>query len=350
MPSQNAAAAEPRRHRYVPRFLMKNFAIERKAGHFQIWTFDKETGRSFRTAVENVAVESDFNSLERGGVRISLEAAMGMIESEAAAPIVKILERRSLSGLTPAHRTALDVFCALQFVRGTATRAQFSHLISEVTKRTKSLARSQDLEVAEEETADEEPKLLAFQLISEELRELARHFSSKDLLLFEAAEGTEFILGDNPIAMQNERDFGPYGNIGLALPGIEIYLPISARYSLGFYCPTILASFRDGMRKADGIIAQARLQMAIGSLPVANAAKATLLQTEQIRTRISQMPTAHDAGAPLPTGPDLVVRLNSLQVKWAERWLLGPSTNFDLARRMITANAAYKSGMRFSVA
>src|SRR5690606_10624968 len=138
-------------------------------------------------------------------------------------------------------------------------------------------------------------------------------------------------------------------NIGLALPGIEIYLPISPRYSLGFYCPTILASFRDGMTKADAIVAQARLQMAIGSIPVANAAKATLLQAEQIRTRISEMPTAHADGVPLPTRPDVVVRLNSLQVKWAERWLLGPSTNFDLARRMITANAAHKSGMRYSV-
>lgn len=349
MPSQKVAAAEPRRHHYVPRFLMKNFATERKTGHFQIWTFDKETERSFKTAVENVAVESDFNSLERNGVRVSLEAGMGMIESAAAAPIVETLERGSLAALTPAQRQALDLFCALQFVRGTATRARLSDLISTVTRRVATLAQAQGVERADHDSPSDESKVVAFQLISEQLQELARQFSSKDLLLFEAVEGAEFILGDNPIAMQNERDFGPYGNIGLAVPGIEIYLPISARYSLGFYCPSILAGFREAIKKSERAIADARVRITIGSNSAAEMAKATLVQAEQIRGRISRMPTAHDEGSPLPAETDHVVRLNSLQVKWAERWLLGPSMNFDLVRRMITANAAYKSGMRYTV-
>jgi hypothetical protein len=119
---------------------MKNFAVERKRGQFQIHTFDKETERSFRTAVEKVAVESDFNALDQDGVRISLEAGMGMVESEAAILIAAIVRGGRLPDFSPSQRMTIDLFCALQFIRGTATRAQFSHLISSVNRRMRAIA------------------------------------------------------------------------------------------------------------------------------------------------------------------------------------------------------------------
>lgn len=326
---------------------MKNFATQRRAGHFQVWAFDKATDRLFRTAVENVAVESDFYSLDQSGVRLSLEAAIGMVESNAAAPIAEILERRSLSGLTPSQRNAINLFCALQFVRGTATRAQLTDLISRVTHRARELTSGPSDALAA--ANQDEAKLVAFGLIAEQLAELARHFNAKDLLLFEATGGAEFILGDNPIAMQNERDFGPYGNIGLALPSIEIYLPISARHSLGFYCPTILRELRSGVTKAHRAAADARVRMTIGSAVVAADAAMKASELDAIGVRLSRMPDAHDYGTPLLAEEDHVTRLNSLQVKWAERWLLGHRANFDIARRMIAANETYRSGMRFSL-
>jgi len=45
----------------------------------------------------------------------------------------------------------------------------------------------------------------------------------------ESGTWRSFYLGDNPVlALNNTRDFGPYGNIGLAVPGIEIYLPLTS--------------------------------------------------------------------------------------------------------------------------
>ena len=32
-----------------------------------------------------------------------------------------------------------------------------------------------------------------------------------------------FLIGDSPLALQNSYDMGPYGNLGLTVPGIEIY-------------------------------------------------------------------------------------------------------------------------------
>jgi hypothetical protein len=50
MRPSTAVAREPRRHHYVPRFLMKNFARERRPGQYQIQTFDKSNDRVFTTA------------------------------------------------------------------------------------------------------------------------------------------------------------------------------------------------------------------------------------------------------------------------------------------------------------
>ncbi len=49
----------------------------------------------------------------------------------------------------------------------------------------------------------------------------------KDWLLLKTTGRDTFLIGDNPITLQNTNDFSPYGNLGIRLPGIEIYLPLS---------------------------------------------------------------------------------------------------------------------------
>lgn len=44
---------------------------------------------------------------------------------------------------------------------------------------------------------------------------------------------------DNPVVMKNSNDFGAYGNLGLAVRGIKIYLPLSSTLMLTMYCPSI---------------------------------------------------------------------------------------------------------------
>jgi len=43
----------------------------------------------------------------------------------------------------------------------------------------------------------------------------------------------ELYISDNPMVMHNNKDYGPYGNIGLAVPHIEIYYQIV----LAYMCP-----------------------------------------------------------------------------------------------------------------
>lgn len=337
-----APAAEPRRHHYVPRFLLKHFATERRPGRFQIRAFDKQAGRSITTAVENVVVESDFNTLEADGVRVSLEAGMGVVESEVAGPINRIVTDGTLAGLTVATRAAVDFFCALQLLRGTGLRNQFAHLAEAMRDR---MAAAGSGAAAGPALDADALKAAAFAIIHDGLADFAGRFGEKDLVLVEANGAGEFMIGDNPIAMQNERDFGPYGNLGLSVPGIEIYMPISSRYCLGFWCPSILQRFRDAMAQAEDIIARANSLLVVGAPDIARQQPRIIAQATASLGRVRTMPDAFEAGGPVSwTGN--VERLNSLQIRTAERWVMCRDGDFELVERMIADNAQNRGGLR----
>jgi hypothetical protein len=335
---------EPRRHHYVPRLLMKRFAVERRPGQFQIQAFDKSNDRVFATAIENIAVESDFNALERDGVRVSLEAGMGKIESAAAEPIARIVQGGTLVGMTMEDRAAIDLFCALQFARGTGMRAQFSALAEGVEARARAIVGA---DARLDLVGDAEGmKAAALQLIVGSLLEFTGRFNDKDLLLLQAIEGEDFLLGDNPVAMQNARQFGPYGNIGLGVPGIEIYMPISSRFSLAYWCPTLLHQMREGAALADQRLLQARAMSVVGQGVTRAAALAALPEIEALRARLRRIPDGHLAGAAVAADAGNVTRLNSLQVRWGERFVMSRDGGFDIARRMIADDSAFRQGMR----
>ena len=69
----------------------------------------------------------------------------------------------------------------------------------------------------------------------------SRLLLAKLWFLLPATQDDPFYIGDNPVARQNEQDHGPYGNLGFASAGIEIYLPISSTLSLGMVDPVIFA-------------------------------------------------------------------------------------------------------------
>ncbi|MGE9641640.1 DUF4238 domain-containing protein, partial [Escherichia coli] len=49
-----------------------------------------------------------------------------------------------------------------------------------------------------------------------------KHLLSKDWYLLETRPEHPFYVSDNPVVLENRNDFGVYGNIGLAVPGIQI--------------------------------------------------------------------------------------------------------------------------------
>jgi uncharacterized protein DUF4238 len=58
-------------------------------------------------------------------------------------------------------------------------------------------------------------------------------------------------ISDNPVVMYNSRTFGPYGNLGLAVPGIEIYCPLSPDVVLVYFGPPSMRNIEEEQAKAE---------------------------------------------------------------------------------------------------
>src|ERR1039458_9338898 len=110
----------------VPQLLLRNFATGSRRNR-QIWVFDKQTGKEFRTAVRNVATEGGFYDFVIDGRLHSLDPAMTRLESTVAADISAIVQNRAIPG-DPEARVRLATFLSVQKLRTDAQRQQYFHL------------------------------------------------------------------------------------------------------------------------------------------------------------------------------------------------------------------------------
>lgn len=159
------------------------------------------------------------------------------------------------------------------------------------------------------------------------LREIADELHSKDWILFRAQPGSYFMLSDNPVVRQNLRR---KGDIGIASPDVEVYLPLSSKLTLVFLC----RNFSDRSRDIDR-----RYEHRLAVHP--SSAKLDLSPLESLLSAITH-------GEPMECDPENVINVNSLQVKFSERFMFSPVDDFELVRRMIKSGK-YRHGPRLTV-
>jgi len=94
-----------RRHHFVPQCYLKGFTVERKKKR-RITVFDAKESKVFTAAIDNVALERDFNRIEIDGLAPdAFENAMAKFESEISAVLDRI--KATLSIAAEPDRTAL---------------------------------------------------------------------------------------------------------------------------------------------------------------------------------------------------------------------------------------------------
>lgn len=101
-------------------------------------------------------------------------------------------------------------------------------------------------------------------------------------------------------------DHGPYGNIGLAVRGIEIYFPLSKTLALGMFCPSHEEEFKKTYEKYKLI---KRLDPELGSRSIKDGS-----YIEQIMNGFLKKKT-------VPYKAESVVNHNSLQVYFSSRFV-----------------------------
>lgn len=336
-----------RNQHYVPRCLLKAFAKKGNGKKPQICVFDKANERSYVAATENVFAMRDFNTFEgTGGFVLCLEDGMAKIEDQAAPVLREIIETQSLAGLNDVKRAALLTFVALQKVRGVSPRAQMDQMVEGLKRRIQADGSDPDKVLQLKETGDEQTKLAALQLIRESLGEFTLLFAGKALMLHKAAKDTEFLIGDTPVVWANERKTAPYGNLGLAVLGIEIYMPISPQLCLAFWCPTIVQMIRDGIQHAKTTVQDLEKHLVIGAPAVAEQAAAAIGKARGLIQGGQRDLESIETGRPLHLSADNMLRANSLQVAQSARFVASQSGDFSFPIKMLKDNSAYRVGPR----
>jgi hypothetical protein len=127
------------------------------------------------------------------------------------------------------------------------------------------------------------------------------------------------------------KDFGPRGNIGLGVKGIEIYLPISSTRTMAMYCPSLTNEIRNGYQ---------RYKYLSMSRPWAvNKVFSTPFYIEKIIAGLEE-------GIAVECNDDNILNLNYLQVRYAERQVYCEKNSFWLVRDMLKENSMYRIGPR----
>jgi hypothetical protein len=305
---------------YVPQFILRGFASGRK----QVFVLDKQTGRTFKTSTRNIAAQLGFYDIEVHGDTRSLDPLFTELEDATAIIVKAILEVRHLRLLTEDQRKTLALFVVSLMLRTDSRRRQYKHLNDVITDAI--LRRGGDPQNVEgfRPLTDEGARQEWILNLPRLALNLRPNLLDKTWVLYSAPSTEHYYSSDNPVVMHNTLNQNPFrGTLGLAVKGIEIYLPLSGSLCIGFLCPSIREMIVDGERGARHL---------------------------RVPVSFKEWMQAFEEGTPLRLQPDNVVHHNSLQVINAERYVVSHSGRFALALEMLESHPELSHGPRMTTA
>ena len=317
---------------YVPQFLLRNFGNGKKS---QVNVFDKQTDRSFSTNVRNVAGESRFYDFELDGETYTLEPGLSQLEGDAKELLQRLLDEDCLMVLTAQDRAKLAIFFSIQLTRTRAYRDRCQELPKVLEQKVRAMARDgDDLEKVKHYFQVPNENETTIQMASAMMRapkDYAIHFAGKDWLLLKTDRKRPFVIGDNPLALQNMIDMEPLGNLGLAVKGIEIYFPLSPTRALAMWCPSL----------------KKMCQQALGGtwyLP--RFTRKMFAKYNKYTSGLEEVLVALETGNPLLYKHENVTNFNSLQIAHAERYVFSCIDDFSLIHEMLAHHLELRTGPR----
>jgi len=322
----------PKLQHYVPQFILRNFTTGK--GN-QIFVFDKQEEVAFRTNIRNIASESAFYNFAINGYQFTIEPGLEKHETQTAEVFGKAIRERSLSSLGNEDRVTIATFIAIQIYRTRYFRDKIADMNRGLTERIRQYGFDPDKVKGHKLLDEKGVKDFSIKMLMKNSEQLVPHILDKKWLLYETRESDPLFISDNPVARQNRQDFGPFwGNLGLAVKGIEIYLPLSKTLSLAMLCQSHEETFHDTYKKAEFL--RTVIPGFERKLPV---------DPEWLEN----LKRGFEEGVAIPLTAENVVNQNSLQVKWSSRFVFSSKEDFSLVREMISADPRYKSGMAIRI-
>ena len=234
--------SKPKKHHYVPRFLLKNFAESEKK---IVFVLDKTTGKIYKSSLLDTGSENYFYEYNGADMATDTEAKLAKLESYCAPIFDEIVRQESIQAISTKERTLLCLFASVQNLRTNKQREEIEQLNRFMSDsfRSQGIDPNNDVENFRELSRKE--------IINSSIRnlhslgaDLAKHFINKEIRLLKAPDYEEFYISDHPITLYNHFPRDGRGNLGLGLRGIEIQFPISPKLCLDFFCSETVSRLR----------------------------------------------------------------------------------------------------------
>lgn len=308
---------------YVPQFILKRFCTGKKP---QIWVFDKHNDRSFKTNIRNIASETSFYDIDIDNIPATFEYSLTEVETKVSPIIKQIVKIGEIGFLSLEDRIWLSYFLAVQLLRTKKHREgfrEFDKLLNEwFAKNGYDIKQLEGYQEATEETI----KLHGLKSLTG-AKEYVVHLLEKTWILMKARPGFPFITSDHPICMQNMIDYGPRGNLGLKVPGIEIYFPLSSTLCLSMICPSYEEEILEGYEK-------------LKSLTSLNPASASIINSDAVTEIVNSI----KHGYAVQAKDESILNMNSLHVRNSWRFIFSPINDFEMVRDILNEHPDLKTG------
>jgi hypothetical protein len=296
---------------WVPKFLIKNFTDS----DGRVFAFDIQTDEVAKPPPRHAASAVDYNIFSIEGEAVSFEDRLEKIETKAAPALKRIVEKRSLAGLTADERGRISDFMAAQTFR---TAAFYEGFKDKPSRREFGAV---------------------FAMLWESAFITANEIAQRHWALMVISSDDVFYLGDNPVVLQRTDDPKDGSGLGFDVKGVEAFMPLSPKCALYMPCKTISNDRIARYEAAQQLHRVVRTNM-IRGLP-GGSSELQLAQT--VITTLHPLYASFTIGAPIEAPTPNVENLNYLQCSWSHAALYSNRNDFAFARRVFSENPQYRS-------
>ncbi|RKR64949.1 uncharacterized protein DUF4238 [Yokenella regensburgei] len=242
MKDKNLLHTDVVRQHTVPKFLLQNFIIhnEKRKKDGQVFSFNKQSRRIMKMSINDATVHKKFYNLHEHPTIVSIESLLAIYETKAGSVIKNIISTKDVNTLSKEERKYLSRFVAVQYLRSRGEYENQKHIAQELYSKLTSRGLTNDkLENYFDEGSFEKNSKGNFlsQIVNCDLETAI--INEKDWILFETTVDNPFFISDNPVTMYNDTNFKDRSNTGIALVGVQIYLPLSPTLTIAMVCPSL---------------------------------------------------------------------------------------------------------------
>jgi hypothetical protein len=296
---------------WVPKLLLKKFADT----DGRVFQLDIHSNAVTKPPPRNAASGPGFNNFDIEGQVVSFEERLEKVETEAAPVLKRIIEARSLSGLSSMDRKKVADFVAAQSFR---TEAFYKGLENNPSRK------------------DFGP---LFTQLWDSSFILSARVEDRHWALMVIEHGDAFYLGDQPVVLQ--RTFDPRSgiNLGFDVQGVEAFMPLCPTCALFMPCRSVsdpLIECYDAAMELHRTVRTAVMRGVSGG-------SSELATAQDAIRRGDPLYQAYTTGAPLKAKPENVENLNYLQCSWAHAAVYSNRRDFTSARKVFSENPQYRS-------